>query len=82
MLKHYTNVFPLSISPSGQMTDLIFAERDLVHSLKEYIQAEESKLDAVKRYILIGTFTPNVARALKFALACLLMMLLKLVDAL
>ncbi|XP_060791849.1 prolyl 4-hydroxylase subunit alpha-2-like isoform X2 [Neoarius graeffei] len=34
----------------GQMTDLIFAERDLVHSLKEYIQAEESKLDAVKSW--------------------------------
>ncbi|XP_053543993.1 prolyl 4-hydroxylase subunit alpha-2 isoform X7 [Ictalurus punctatus] len=34
----------------GQMTDLIFAERDLVHSLKEYIKAEESKLDAVKSW--------------------------------
>ncbi|XP_026797301.1 prolyl 4-hydroxylase subunit alpha-2 isoform X4 [Pangasianodon hypophthalmus] len=34
----------------GQMTDLIFAERDLVHSLKEYIQAEEAKLDAVKSW--------------------------------
>ncbi|KAF5898402.1 prolyl 4-hydroxylase subunit alpha-2 isoform X2, partial [Clarias magur] len=34
----------------GQMTDLILAERDLVHSLKEYIKAEESKLDAVKRW--------------------------------
>lgn len=35
------------------MTDLILAERDLVHSLKEYIKAEESKLDAVKRYIFL-----------------------------
>ncbi|XP_046723949.1 prolyl 4-hydroxylase subunit alpha-2 isoform X4 [Silurus meridionalis] len=34
----------------GQMTDLIFAERDLVQSLKEYIQAEESKLNAVKNW--------------------------------
>ncbi|KAM9450932.1 prolyl 4-hydroxylase subunit alpha-2 isoform 1-T1 [Clarias gariepinus] len=34
----------------GQMTDLILAERDLVHSLKEYIKAEESKLDAVKSW--------------------------------
>ncbi|KAK3524516.1 hypothetical protein QTP70_029833 [Hemibagrus guttatus] len=34
----------------GQMTDLIFTERDLVQSLKQYIQAEESKLDAVKSW--------------------------------
>lgn len=33
----------------GQMTDLIFAERELVQSLKEYIEAEELKLEAVKR---------------------------------
>ncbi|TTU76950.1 Prolyl 4-hydroxylase subunit alpha-2 [Bagarius yarrelli] len=32
------------------MTDLIFAERDLVHSLKEYIKSEESKLAAVKSW--------------------------------
>ncbi|XP_036443399.1 prolyl 4-hydroxylase subunit alpha-2 isoform X1 [Colossoma macropomum] len=34
----------------GQMTDLIFIEREVVQSLKEYIQAEESKLAAVKRW--------------------------------
>ncbi|XP_072517613.1 prolyl 4-hydroxylase subunit alpha-2 isoform X2 [Salminus brasiliensis] len=34
----------------GQMTDLIFTERELVQSLKEYIKAEESKLAAVKRW--------------------------------
>ncbi|XP_062868333.1 prolyl 4-hydroxylase subunit alpha-2 [Trichomycterus rosablanca] len=34
----------------SQMTDLIFTERELVHSLKEYIQAEESKLAAVKSW--------------------------------
>ena len=35
--------------PTGQMTDLIFTERELVQSLKDYIKAEESKLAAVKR---------------------------------
>jgi len=33
----------------GQMTDLIYTERELVKSLKEYIEAEEMKLEAVKR---------------------------------
>ncbi len=33
------------------MTDLIFTERELVQSLKEYIEAEEIKLEAVKRWI-------------------------------
>ncbi|XP_076836065.1 prolyl 4-hydroxylase subunit alpha-2 isoform X2 [Brachyhypopomus gauderio] len=37
-------------SSIGQMTDLIFTERELVQSLKEYIQAEESKLAAVKNW--------------------------------
>uniref|UniRef100_A0A674B2X3 procollagen-proline 4-dioxygenase n=1 Tax=Salmo trutta TaxID=8032 RepID=A0A674B2X3_SALTR len=36
--------------PSGQMTDLIYTEKELVQSLKEYIQAEESKLAAVKSW--------------------------------
>lgn len=31
------------------MTDLIYAEKDLVQSLKEYIQAEEAKLSQIKR---------------------------------
>ncbi|XP_026866807.2 prolyl 4-hydroxylase subunit alpha-2 isoform X2 [Electrophorus electricus] len=34
----------------GQMTDLIFTERELVQSLKEYIQAQESKLETVKNW--------------------------------
>uniref|UniRef100_A0A4W5MSB3 procollagen-proline 4-dioxygenase n=1 Tax=Hucho hucho TaxID=62062 RepID=A0A4W5MSB3_9TELE len=36
--------------PLGQMTDLIYTEKELVQSLKEYIQAEESKLAAVKSW--------------------------------
>ncbi|XP_041864575.1 prolyl 4-hydroxylase subunit alpha-2-like isoform X2 [Melanotaenia boesemani] len=34
----------------GQMTDLIYTEKELVHSLREYIKAEESKLAAVKSW--------------------------------
>ncbi|XP_044310229.1 prolyl 4-hydroxylase subunit alpha-2 isoform X2 [Varanus komodoensis] len=34
----------------GQMTDLIFAEKDLVQSLKAYIQEEESKLSKIKSW--------------------------------
>ncbi|XP_076843975.1 prolyl 4-hydroxylase subunit alpha-1a isoform X1 [Brachyhypopomus gauderio] len=34
----------------GQMTDLLFTEKDLVKSLKDYIKAEESKLEKVKRW--------------------------------
>ncbi|XP_032995952.1 prolyl 4-hydroxylase subunit alpha-2 isoform X1 [Lacerta agilis] len=34
----------------GQMTDLIFAEKDLVQSLKAYIQEEESKLAKIKSW--------------------------------
>ncbi|KAI1886945.1 hypothetical protein AGOR_G00200990 [Albula goreensis] len=34
----------------GQMTDLLFTEKDLVTSLKDYIRAEESKLEQVKKW--------------------------------
>ncbi|XP_078480178.1 prolyl 4-hydroxylase subunit alpha-2 isoform X2 [Lampetra planeri] len=34
----------------GQMTDLIYTEKELVQSLREYIEAEESKLAAVKSW--------------------------------
>ncbi|KAM7042393.1 prolyl 4-hydroxylase subunit alpha-2 isoform 5-T8 [Acridotheres tristis] len=34
----------------GQMTDLIYAEKDLMQSLQEYIQAEEKKLSQVKSW--------------------------------
>uniref|UniRef100_A0AAY4BZT7 procollagen-proline 4-dioxygenase n=1 Tax=Denticeps clupeoides TaxID=299321 RepID=A0AAY4BZT7_9TELE len=33
-----------------QMTDLLFTEKDLVTSLKDYIQAEERKLEQVKQW--------------------------------
>lgn len=34
----------------GQMTDLLFTEKDLVTSLKDYIRAEESKLEQIKKW--------------------------------
>uniref|UniRef100_A0AAY4CIA8 procollagen-proline 4-dioxygenase n=2 Tax=Denticeps clupeoides TaxID=299321 RepID=A0AAY4CIA8_9TELE len=34
----------------GHMTDLLYTEKDLVTSLKDYIRAEESKLEQVKRW--------------------------------
>uniref|UniRef100_A0A665VES7 procollagen-proline 4-dioxygenase n=1 Tax=Echeneis naucrates TaxID=173247 RepID=A0A665VES7_ECHNA len=36
--------------PISQMTDLIYTEKELVQSLREYIKAEESKLAAVKSW--------------------------------
>lgn len=38
---------------SGQMTDLLYTEKDLVTSLKDYIRAEENKLERVKRCICV-----------------------------
>ncbi|XP_061421327.1 prolyl 4-hydroxylase subunit alpha-1 isoform X2 [Lethenteron reissneri] len=35
----------------GQMTDLVFMEKDLLISLNDYIQAEESKLGRIKRWV-------------------------------
>ncbi|NP_001007975.1 prolyl 4-hydroxylase subunit alpha-2 precursor [Xenopus tropicalis] len=35
---------------TGQMTDLIFRERDLLQSLKEYIREEEERLSKIKRW--------------------------------
>uniref|UniRef100_A0A8C5DJY9 Prolyl 4-hydroxylase subunit alpha-1 n=1 Tax=Gouania willdenowi TaxID=441366 RepID=A0A8C5DJY9_GOUWI len=34
----------------GQMTDLLYTEKDLVTSLKDYIRAEENKLEQIKRW--------------------------------
>uniref|UniRef100_A0A4W3JH91 procollagen-proline 4-dioxygenase n=1 Tax=Callorhinchus milii TaxID=7868 RepID=A0A4W3JH91_CALMI len=34
----------------GQMTDLIYTEKDLLQSLKEYIKAEETKLTTIKNW--------------------------------
>lgn len=42
-------IFVYSIMSTGQMTDLLFMEKDLVTSLKDYIKAEESKLEQVKQ---------------------------------
>lgn len=39
---------PLSVF-AGHLTDLVYTEKELVQSLREYIKAEESKLAAVKR---------------------------------
>lgn len=39
-------------SPVGHMTDLIYAEKDLVQSLKEYILVEEAKLSKIKRCLM------------------------------
>ncbi|KAG9341832.1 hypothetical protein JZ751_018556 [Albula glossodonta] len=49
---------------TGQMTDLVYTEKDLVTSLKDYIQAEESKLEQVKKWaeqldILTATATQD-----------------------
>ncbi|XP_071379446.1 prolyl 4-hydroxylase subunit alpha-1-like [Centroberyx affinis] len=56
VLIHYF-LFPSSSSAHndfftsiGQMTDLLFTEKDLVTSLKDYIRAEESKLEQVKKW--------------------------------
>ncbi|XP_026211900.1 prolyl 4-hydroxylase subunit alpha-1b isoform X2 [Anabas testudineus] len=34
----------------GQMTDLLYTEKDLVTSLKDYIKAEENKLEQIKQW--------------------------------
>lgn len=41
--------FVCVLVPEGQMTDLVYTEKELVQSLREYIKAEESKLAAIKR---------------------------------
>lgn len=44
---------PLSVLlfPTGQMTDLLYTEKDLVTSLKDYIKAEENKLERLKQWV-------------------------------
>lgn len=39
----------LLVAVAGHMTDLLFTERDLVTSLKDYIRAEENKLAQIKQ---------------------------------
>ncbi|XP_031423863.1 prolyl 4-hydroxylase subunit alpha-1a isoform X1 [Clupea harengus] len=47
----------------GQMTDLLFTEKDLVTSLKDYIRAEESKLEQVKQWAeKLDTLTLTAAK--------------------
>uniref|UniRef100_A0A8C3ABK9 Prolyl 4-hydroxylase subunit alpha-1 n=1 Tax=Cyclopterus lumpus TaxID=8103 RepID=A0A8C3ABK9_CYCLU len=43
-------VAELSAVAVSQMTDLLYTEKDLVTSLKDYIKAEENKLEQVKRW--------------------------------
>uniref|UniRef100_A0A7N6FM16 Prolyl 4-hydroxylase subunit alpha-1 n=1 Tax=Anabas testudineus TaxID=64144 RepID=A0A7N6FM16_ANATE len=38
------------LNSSGQMTDLLYTEKDLVTSLKDYIKAEENKLEQIKQW--------------------------------
>uniref|UniRef100_A0A3Q3N6A7 procollagen-proline 4-dioxygenase n=1 Tax=Mastacembelus armatus TaxID=205130 RepID=A0A3Q3N6A7_9TELE len=48
---YFSMSLSLSLSLStGHMTDLVYTEKELVQSLKEYIKAEESKLAAVKSW--------------------------------
>lgn len=47
-----TSYWPFSLSLAGHMTDLIYAEKDLVQSLKEYILVEEAKLSKIKRCLM------------------------------
>ncbi|KAL6474844.1 hypothetical protein MHYP_G00158840 [Metynnis hypsauchen] len=47
----------------GQMTDLLFTEKDLVTSLKDYIKAEESKLEQVKQWaVKLDTLTATATQ--------------------
>lgn len=51
-LRHLVVMMNLSdLFHSGQMTDLLYTEKDLVTSLKDYIRAEENKLERVKRCV-------------------------------
>lgn len=46
---HLPSIFYWPFLYAGHMTDLIYAEKDLVQSLKEYILEEEAKLSKIKR---------------------------------
>lgn len=51
--------WPFLLSLTGHMTDLIYAEKDLVQSLKEYILVEEAKLSKIKRCPMSQGPTPT-----------------------
>lgn len=38
------------------MTDLLYTEKDLVISLKDYIRAEENKLERLKQWVTHSLF--------------------------
>uniref|UniRef100_A0A3Q3EA48 Prolyl 4-hydroxylase subunit alpha-1 n=1 Tax=Hippocampus comes TaxID=109280 RepID=A0A3Q3EA48_HIPCM len=42
--------------PSGHMTQLVYTEKELLASLDDYIQAEQNKLDSVKRLANMSAF--------------------------
>ena len=58
-----TSLRPFLPSPVGHMTDLIYAEKDLVQSLKEYILVEESKLSKIKRCPVSKVSTSTLSQA-------------------
>lgn len=51
------------LSLAGHMTDLIYAEKDLVQSLKEYILVEEAKLSKIKRCLSSYVPTPTLSQS-------------------
>lgn len=44
------------------MTDLLYTEKDLVTSLKDYIKAEENKLERLKQWVTDSHCTFNFSR--------------------
>ncbi|KAM6106119.1 LOW QUALITY PROTEIN: prolyl 4-hydroxylase subunit alpha-1 [Pterocles gutturalis] len=50
VLLHFSYAHTDFFTSIGHMTDLIHTEKDLVVSLKDYIKAEESKLEQIKKW--------------------------------
>ncbi|KAK7901890.1 hypothetical protein WMY93_018659 [Mugilogobius chulae] len=50
LLSSLTSVSADFFTSIGQMTDLLYTEKDLVTSLKDYIKAEENKLAQIKQW--------------------------------
>lgn len=55
--------WPFLLSCTGHMTDLIYAEKDLVQSLKEYILVEEAKLSKIKRCPMSYVPVPTLSQS-------------------
>uniref|UniRef100_A0AAY5F6M9 procollagen-proline 4-dioxygenase n=1 Tax=Electrophorus electricus TaxID=8005 RepID=A0AAY5F6M9_ELEEL len=51
LLTHHASWFVEVSCLFSQMTDLLYTEKDLVTSLKDYIRAEENKLEQVKQWV-------------------------------